>query len=289
VSFRVISPGYLTALGTPLIRGRGLMDDDGPASAGVALVNEVLAHRFWPDADPIGETITIRPLGSASIAPWWPEQTTDRFTVVGLVGNVKESRLNDQAEPVVYLSYLQNATRYAHVLVRTRSTPTNIIGIVQREIRAVDPDLGVYDAQSMATIVEQAVAAPRLNSVLLWLFAAMALVLSAIGIFGVTSYAVSQRTREFAIRIALGAPPRSLFRLVTRDGLLIGSVGITMGLAGALLLARTLTSLLYGIVPTDAATLVGSAGMVLGVVLLACWRPAWSATTVDPMIALRSE
>jgi predicted permease len=289
VSFRVISPGYLAALGTPLIRGRGLVDSDGPASAGVALINEVLAHRFWPDADPIGETISIRPLGSASVAPWWPEQMTDTFTVVGVVGNVKESRLNDQAEPVVYLSYLQNATRYAHVLVRTRSAPTNITSLVQREIRAVDPDLGVYDAQSMDTILDQAVAAHRLNSVLLWLFATMALVLSAIGIYGVTSYAVSQRMREFAIRIALGAPPRSLFRLVTRDGLLIAIVGIMMGLTGALLLARTLTSLLYGVVPTDAPTLVGGAGMVLVVALLACWRPAWSATRVDPMITLRSD
>jgi putative ABC transport system permease protein len=289
VSFRVISPGYLAALGTPLIRGRGLVESDGPASAGVALVNEVLAHRFWPNEDPIGKPIMARPLGSASVAPWWPEQMTDTFTVVGVVGNVIESRLNDQAEPVVYLSYLQNATRYAHVLVRTRSTPTNTIGIVQREIRSIDPDLGVYDAQSMETILDQAVAGPRLNSVLLWAFAAMALALSAIGMYGVTSYAVSQRTREFAIRIALGAPPRSLFRLVTRDGLSVAIVGITLGLTGALLLARTLTSLLYGVVPTDVPTLALGAGMVLVVVLLACWRPARSATRVDPMITLRTE
>jgi predicted permease len=289
VSFRVISPGYLAALGTPLIRGRGLLESDGPASAAVALVNEVSAHRFWPNEDPLGKTIRARPFGSLSDAPWWPEQMTDTFTVVGVVGNVIESRLNDQAEPVVYLSYLQNATRYAHVLVRTRSTPTSITSIVQREIRAVVPDLGVYNAQSMETILDQAVAAPRLNSVLLWAFATIALVLSAIGIYGVTSYAVSQRTREFAIRIALGAPPQSLFRLVTRDGLSVAIVGITIGLTGALLLARTLTSLLYGVVPTDAPTLVLGASMVLVVALLACWRPAWSATRVDPMITLRTE
>jgi ABC-type antimicrobial peptide transport system permease subunit len=214
---------------------------------------------------------------------------TDTFTIVGVVGNIKESRLNDQAEPVVYLSYRQNATRYAHVLVRTRSSPTNIASLVQREIRAVDPDLGVYDAQSMETVLDQAVAAPRLNSVLLWAFAIMALVLSAVGIHGVTSYAVSQRTREFAIRIALGAPPRSLFRLVAQDGLSVTLVGITMGLAGAILLARTLTSLLYGVVPTDAPTLIVATSVVIVAALLASWRPDWTATRVDPMIALRTE
>jgi len=172
---------------------------------------------------------------------------------------------------------------------RARGSPTNITSLVQREIRAVDPDLGVYDAQSMETVLDQAVAAPRLNSVLLWAFAMMALVLSAVGIHGVTSYAVSQRTREFAIRIALGAPPRSLFRLVTRDGLSVAIVGISMGLTGALLLARTLTSLLYGVVPTDAPTLIVGASVVLVAALLACWRPAWNATRVDPMIALRTE
>jgi len=153
----------------------------------------------------------------------------------------------------------------------------------------VDPDLGVYDAQSMETILDQAVAAPRLNSVLLWVFATLALVLSAIGIYGVTSYAVSQRRREFAIRIAVGASSQSVFRLVTRDGLSVTCVGIALGVAGALLLARTLSSLLYGVVPTDALTLAAGAGKILVVALLACWRPAWSATRIDPMIALRSE
>ena len=275
VSFRVISPGYLAALGAPLIRGRGLVDSDGPASAGVALVNEVLARRFWPAEDPIGKSISARPLGSTSVAPWWPDQMTDTFTIVGVVGNIKESRLNDQAEPVVYLSYLQNATRYAHVLVRTRSSPTNITSLVQREIRAVDPDLGVYDAQSMETVLDQAVAAPRLNSVLLWALAMMALVLSAVGIHGVTSYAVSQRTREFAIRIALGAPPRSLFRLVTRDGLSVAIVGITMGLTGALLLARSLTSLLYGVCRASTREVCSVLMVFRGVQALSAWSPDW--------------
>ena len=289
VGSRIISPGYLAALGTPLIRGRAFSDSDGPGSAAVALVNKVMVDRYWPSEDPIGKAVQVRPLASTSTAPWWPDQMTDRFTVVGIVGNIKENRLSDEVEPVVYLAYLQNATRYAHLLVRTESTPTNVTNMVQREIRAVDPDLGVYDARTMETVLGQAVAAPRLNSFLLWVFATSALGLSAVGVYGVTSYAVAQRTREFAIRIAMGATSRSVFRLVTREGLSVAIVGISIGLIGALILARGLTSLLYGVIPTDGATLIVCASLVLFVTLLACWRPAWRATVVDPMTVLRAE
>jgi predicted permease len=289
VGSRIISPGYLAALGTPLIRGRSFSNSDGPENTAVALVNEVMAHRFWPTEDPIGKIIRVRSLGATSSAPWWPDQMTDTFTIAGVVGNIKESRLNDQVEAVVYLSYLQNPSRYAHLLVRTESTPTNVTSIVQREITAVDPDLGVYDVQTMETVLGQAVAGPKLNSLLLWVFATIALLLSAVGVYGVTSYAVAQRSREFAIRLAIGAPSRSVFRIVTREGLTIAIAGISIGLGGALLLARTLASLLYGIVPTDRTALIGSAGVVLVVALLACCRPAWRATRVDPISVLRVE
>jgi putative ABC transport system permease protein len=289
VSLRIISAGYLATLGAPLLRGRRLADSDGPTSAPVALINETMARRFWPSEDPLGKSFSTKPLGSVSISPWWPEQVSDTFTIVGIVGDVKESRLNDQAEPVMYWSYLQNATRYAHVLVRTRSTPTKVTGLVQEEIRAVDPDLGIYDAQSMESVLDQAVAAPRLNSVLLWVFAAMALVLSAVGIYGVTAYAVTRRTRELAIRIAIGAPSASLFRLVTRHGVTVALIGILVGSVAALGLTRGLSSLLYGVAPTDPATVACSAATVLVVVCLASARPAWRATRVDPIAALRAE
>lgn len=288
VSVRVVSPGYLAALGVPLVRGRALANSDGPTSAPVALINETMARRFWP-SDPLGKSFSAKPLGSVSIAPWWPEQASDTFTIVGVVGDVKESRLNDQAEPTMYWSSLQNATRYAHLLVRTRSIPTDITSLVQQQIRAVDPDLGVYDARSMESVLDQAVAAPRLNSVLLWVFAAMALVLSAVGIYGVTTYAVTRRTRELAIRIALGATQGSVFRLVSRHGTTVALMGVFVGSLGALGLARSLSGLLYGVAPTDAATLAFCAAAVLMVSLLASARPAWRATRVDPMTALRAE
>jgi predicted permease len=289
VGYRIISPGYLSALGTPLIRGRGFRESDGPDGAAVALINDTMARRFWPAEDPVGRAIEARPLGSKSVAPWWPDQMTDTFTIVGVVGDIKESRLNDRVEPAVYLSYLQNASRYTHLLVKTNTTPATVSSIVRREIEAVDPDLGIYDATTMEAVLGQSVAAPRLNSVLLWVFATLAIVLSAVGVYGVTSYAVTQRTREFAIRIAMGAPARSVFRMVTREGLTVALVGVSIGLAGALLVSRTLGSLLYGVLPNDGATLMGSAGVVLIVALLACWRPARRATRIDPIQALRAE
>ena len=162
-------------------------------------------------------------------------------------------------------------------------------GVAQRPIREVDADLGVYDVRTMESAVDQAIAEPRLNPLLLWVFATIALLLSAVGVYGVMSYSVSQRTREFAIRMAIGAESRSVFALVTREALVVAIIGVVVGLGGALLLGRTLASLLYGVVPGDGATLAAAAAVVLVVALLACWRPAWRATRLDPMTVLRTE
>lgn len=289
VGCRVISPEYLVALGARLVRGRSFSDSDGPNSTGVALVNEALAHRFWPDQDPIGKHIQARSLGSTSSAPWWPDQMTDTFTIVGIVGNIKESQLRDHVEPVIYLSHRQNPSRYAHLLVRTESAPTNVSAIVQREIREVDRDLGVYGIRTMEDVLAEAVAEPKLSSALLWVFAIVALLLSAIGIYGVSSYAVTQRTREFAIRMAVGAQPTSIMLMVTRDGLTVAVTGIVFGLCGALFLGRYLSSLLYGVTPTDSETVIVAVCVVAIVTLLAYWRPAKRAARVDPLVALRYE
>jgi putative ABC transport system permease protein len=289
VGGRVVSPGFLAALGTPLVRGRGFTDGDRPDAAPVALINETMARRFWPTEDPIGRSLRARWLGSAATAPWWPEQSSDTFTVVGIVGDIKERRLSEQIESVVYLSHLQNPARYVHLLVRTESAPASVAGVVQQAIRGVDADLGVYGVQTMEAVIDQAVAEPRLNSLLLWVFATIALLLSAIGVYGVMSYSVGQRTREFAIRMAIGAETRSLFGMVTREALVVAIIGISIGVGGALLVGRMLASLLYGVVPGDGSTLAAAAAVVLIVALLACWRPAWRATRVDPITVLRAE
>jgi putative ABC transport system permease protein len=289
VDFRVISPGYLAALRSRLMRGRSLDESDGADTMSVALINNTMARRYWPSEDPIGKTVRLRLLGSKASAPWWPEHTADEYTIVGVIGDIKESRLGDQVRPVAYLSYSQNPSRYAHLLIRADGTQLNVLESVQRQLHAVDPDLGVYDVQSMESVLDSAVASPRLNSILLWVFAVVALVLCAVGVYGVTSYVVSRRAREFAIRLAIGAQPSTIFKSVTRDGGTVALVGIAIGACGALLLGRLLSSLVFGVAATDPATFMVSAGVVFAVAMVACWRPAWCATRVDPMTVLRAE
>jgi len=289
VGCRVISDGYFAALGVPLVRGRLFAKEDGQGGAAVALVNEAMARRFWPGQNALGKIVDVHPLASSAAAPWWPDQMTDTFTVVGVVGDIKESRLNEHVEPVVYLASLQNGTRYAHLLVRTEATPANVTALVQREISAVDPTLGVYGVQTMEAALDEAIAAPRLSSFLLWMFAGLALAMSAVGVYGVMSYAVAQRTREFAIRLAMGAESSTLFAMISREGLMVALASIAVGLVGVLIAARALNALLYGVAPTDTATIAGSVATILAVALVACWRPAWSAARVDPMRVLRSE
>ena len=288
VAYRIISPGYLETLGIPLIRGRGFDDADGPRNAPVALVNEAMVRRFWPDRDPVGAHLRT-PVQETNVGPWTPYRSADAYRVVGVVGDTREDLLRDTSQPVVYLEHRQNPSRFMHLLVRTSVRPEAVSDLVQSQIREVDPDLGVYDLRSMDAILSDVVAQPRLNSLLLWVFAGVALLLSAVGVYGVSSYAVSQRRREFAIRLALGARPASVFGMVTRESLAVGAIGVAAGLGGAGLLGRALSNVLYGVAANDVMTLVGAAAVVLGVTLLACWQPARKAAGVDPMTALRTE
>ena len=176
-----------------------------------------------------------------------------------------------------------------NLIVSTEGPPTGVANAVQREIRAVDGDLGIYDLKTMDTILSDVVALPRFNALLLWVFAALALALAAIGIHGVTSHLVARRTREFAIRIAVGANPADLLRSVASETAVVSAAGILAGLAGSLLLARTIAGVLHGVAASDPRVLIGAAAAVFAVSLAACCRPAWHAMHVDPMRVLRTE
>ena len=287
LTYRVVSNLYFETLGAELVQGRAFSTGDGPDGAAVAVVNEAAAARYWPDVEPIGRQ--FRPRFQPGAAPWIPAGRSDWFTVVGVVGDFRENRIDEPVVPTVYLSQRQNPSRLMSLVVGTRGAATGVARAIQREIRAVDGDLGVYDLRTMDAILSDAVALPRLNALLLWLFAGLALVLSAIGVHGVTSYLVARRTREFAIRIAVGARPADIFRTVTRETALVGAAGILLGLAGSVLLMRAVATVVYEVAPGDATILLGASGAVLGVALAACCRPAWTAMRADPIRVLHAE
>ena len=234
LTYRVVSDRYFETLGAELVEGRAFSTGDRPAGAPVTVVNEAAAARYWPEAEPIGRQ--LRPRFQPGAAPWIPEGRADWFTVVGVVRDFREHQIEEPAVPVIYLSQRQNPSRLMNLMVSTQGPATSVASAVQREIRAVDGDLGVYDLKTMDTILSDVVALPRFNALLIWLFAALALSLSAIGVHGVTSHLVALRTREFAIRIAVGAQPGKIFRTVALETAWVGAAGILVGLAGSLLL-----------------------------------------------------
>ena len=287
LTYRVASDRYFETLGAELAEGRAFSTADRADGAAVTVVNEAAAARYWPGAEPVGRQ--LRPRFQPGAAPWIPEGRTDWFTVVGVVRDFREHQIEEPVAPVIYLSQRQNPSRLLNLIVSTQGPATGVANAVQGEIRAVDGDLGVYDLKTMDAILSDVVALPRLNALLVWLFAALALSLSAIGVHGVTSYLVARRTREFAIRIAVGAKPAAVFRSVALETARVGAAGVLAGLAGALLLARAMAGVLHDVAATDATVLAGASAAVLAVALAACWRPARIAMRVDPMRVLRAE
>ena len=287
LTYRVVSDRYFETLGAELAEGRAFSTADRVDGAAVTVVNEAAAARYWPGVEPVGRQ--LRPRFQPGAAPWIPEGRTDWFTVVGVVRDFREHQIEEPVVPVIYLSQRQNPSRLMSLIVSTQGPATGVANAVQGEIRAVDGDLGVYDLKTMDAILSDVVALPRLNALLVWLFAALALSLSAIGVHGVTSYLVARRTREFAIRIAVGAKPAAVFRSVALETARVGAAGVLAGLAGSLLLARAMASVLHEVAATDAMVLAGASGAVLAVALAACWRPARAAMRVDPMRVLRAE
>jgi putative ABC transport system permease protein len=273
--WRAVTPDYFRVMEIPLLAGRYFGDRDEAGAREVVIINEALAHRYFQNEDPIGQRLKI------ADRPW--------HVIVGVVGNVKSQAIAAESEPEMYVPYLQNPVNYLTLLVRSSSDPLSLVADVRSQVLAVDRDQPVFNVRSMEQVVSTSVSQPRFQALLMGGFAGLALFLAAVGVYGVISYSVSQRTHEIGIRIALGASRRDVLKLVMRQGMLIALLGVTAGLAATFALTRFLGSLLFGVSATDAATFATASLMLIGATLLASYLPARKATKVEPMIALRYE
>jgi putative ABC transport system permease protein len=275
---RIISAAYLKALGIPLLRGRALAESDQAAAPQVMLINESFARRYFPNEDPLGQRIRL------SIASNFVAE------VVGIVGDVKHRSLEREAGPEAYVSYLQVPQPTMSLVVRAAAgDPLQLAASLRQAVQQIDKDQPLADVKPMTAWLNESVARRRFNLLLLAVFAAVALLLAAIGIYGVVNYSVAQRTRELGIRVALGAQRTDVLKLIVGQGLRLTLAGIACGAAGALAVTRLMADLLFGVAPTDPLTFATVALMLPLVALLACWLPARRATKVDPMIALRCD
>ena len=290
--YAVISAEYFQTMGIPLISGRQFTEQDANENRGVVVISATMARRFWPDQDPIGQQII--PRFPEIKAYWVPESNNLPLTVVGVVGDLNQDGImgvpqGQGALPQLYLPYSQNPSSIMHLLMRTTFDPLRWSAAARGEVYAVDKDQPVFDVKSMDEVVAESFARPRILTLLLGAFAALALSLAGVGIFGVVSYSVTQRTHEIGIRMALGAQQRDILKLVLMKGLTLALGGVTLGLISAFAVTRVMSSFLYEVGVTDPITFAGVSVLLTGVALVASYLPARKAMAVAPMIALRSE
>ena len=281
--YRVVTPDYLAAIGIPLMRGRHFSPADGPEAPDVAIVNQTLARMFWPNKDPIGRRLQL-------LGP--PEDVW--LTVTGVAGDVKESLdprfpLQLDPRPTIYRPASQEAVNGMTMIVRTAPDPLTLAAAVRREVATVDPTIPVLALQSVRQGLMQSMETPRFTTMLLMAFAALALLLATVGVYGVIAYSVNQRTQEIGVRMALGAAPANILRAIVREGLTLALLGVVLGIAGAFAAVRLIAHQLYGIGTTDALTFTVVGSGLLIVTVVASYVPARRAASVDPLIALRYE
>jgi putative ABC transport system permease protein len=285
---RTATPEYFQAMEIPLVRGRMLTDADDSSGALVAVVDTNFAHRFWPHREAIGQRVAIDAIPNAKpAAPRWR-------TIVGVVGHVKHYSLDVEGREQIYLPHRQPlygvfASRDMTLAVRTSLDPASVTNAIREQVFAIDKGLPLYNIATMDQLVSNSVAQPRLNLSLLVAFAVLALALAAVGVYGVMAYAVTQRTQEFGIRMALGASPADVLKQVFLEGSRLAALGLGLGLIAALALTRLMASMLYGVKPSDPLSLGGAAALLAIVAFAACYIPARRATRVDPLVALRYE
>lgn len=275
---RYISPGYFGTMGIPLRQGRFFNDQDRENVAPVIIISEAMAHQLWPGQDPIGRRLT----------PSFHLKQGPR-EIVGVVGDVKGQGLDVDLAATMYMTYKQAPRPYMTIVARTSSDPQNFIHAISKAIYSVDKEQAVMSVRTMEQVLAASVSGRRFNMTLLIAFAMLALVLAAVGVYGVMNYAVTLRRRELGIRMALGAQAADVLRLVLVQGLALTLIGIGAGLVGAYGLTHLMANLLYGVTATDFLTFVTVSGVLMAVGILASYLPARRATKVDPMIALRQE
>jgi putative ABC transport system permease protein len=275
-----ISPDYFRVMQIPLLEGRQFTERDVMETPPVVVINEIMARRFWPNQNPLGRRLI---LGSTIGADQTPR------TVVGVVENVRSAGLESEPGPTMYVPYHQNPWPTMSAVIRTSGDPMRLVAAVRKEVLALDSDQPVYNVRPLEDVLGASLAARRFQMLLLGIFAAVALIMAAIGVYAVMAEVVMQRTHEIGIRMALGARPRDVLKLVVGRGIRMTLTGVAIGLAGALALTRWMSSLLFGVSATDPVTFAIVSLILTGVALLACYIPARRASRLDPIVAVHYE
>jgi putative ABC transport system permease protein len=282
--FEPVSWDYFRTIGTPIISGRPFTPQDDQDHPGVAIVSEAFVRQYFPHEQALGHR--IQPAAPASI---WNNQRLTSFEVVGIARDIKSTGWNAESEPTYYLPAPQAPLQAMTVLVRTRNDPATLVSPLRDAVWTIDPNEPITNISTLEKMVSDSIAQPRLNMLLMGLFGGLALILAAVGIYGLLSYAVTERTKEIGIRMALGGQVTDVLGLVLKQGMTLALIGEAIGLVGAFALTRLIRGLLFGVAPTDATTFIVVAAVLTSVALLACYFPARRAATVDPLVALRNE
>jgi putative ABC transport system permease protein len=279
---RVVSPGYFEAMRIRLLRGRLFDDHDGPDAPSVAIINETMARKFWPNEDALGKRFHLTLVGGSFRL----------FQIVGIVDDVKEMGLDEPPKEEMYFPHWQSQGNYmvpSILVVHTKGDPTNLAGAVREAVWSVDPDQPVSKVVTMDGVLNREVGQRGVQAVLLGGLAALAMTLACVGIYGVMAYVVTQQNHEIGIRVALGAHSRNILALVLGRGAKLTATGVGIGIAAAFLVSRLMRSLLFGVSPFDLLTFATAAFVLTFVALAACYIPARRASRVDPIMALRFE
>lgn len=280
VDLYVTTPGYLRAMEIPLLKGRAIGEEDNADASKVALINKTMAEQLWPSQDPLGKRIRF-PGSEKNPQPW--------RTVVGVVSDVAQYALDQKPPMQIYLPHAQFPTSFSSIVVKTEGDAAAMTSQVRREILAVDKDQAVFNVTTLDQLRGESILIRRFFMLLLLVFAGLALVLAAVGIYGVMSYVAAQRTHEIGIRMALGAQAGDVLKLLIGNGMALALIGVIAGLAGAFAVTRLMADLLFGVTTTDAVTFISVPAVLIAVALLACYIPARRAASVDPLVALRYE